>query len=380
VLALLVPGAATAGRPAAPFTIALTVAPSEGPAPLLVGFSVVVTGGTPTAADWSFGDGSYLNSSGPADLDPGHIYAIGGAYEVLVQVWEGTSSALTSATVEALGNSLGVRVLDAPGNGTAPLTVEFQGLVTGGTGTYPDLNWSFGDGAHASGTTVSHTFVQAGNYNVTLRAVDSAGDVGLGGALVRVTGASSGGLGSLPSSVWLYLIPVGLAAGAFAAVIAVRRRRSSAPPPAGVYGGFVSGAGTDPADLPEPGLPAAPTDAGAAASAVSLEAETPGGRPDPRRVTREVVVFLYRLGRVAPDDLPTSDWTQSGIGERLAIPQNVLSNVLRRLEAAGVVTSLTEHVHGRPRRVKTYYLTSAGERLARGFLRPAPTIAQQDAP
>ena len=90
--------------------------------------------------------------------------------------------------------------------------------------------------------------------------------------------------------------------------------------------------------------------------------------------------FLYHLGRISPDDIPTTEWTQQGMGERLAIPQNALSNVLRRLEAAGIVTTRVEHVHGRPRRVKTYYLTPTGERLARSRRRGPVSGGSSDRP
>ena len=48
--------------------------------------------------------------------------------------------------MSALGNLLGVVIVDTPSNGSAPLRVQFYGVVTGGTGTYLDVNWSFGDG------------------------------------------------------------------------------------------------------------------------------------------------------------------------------------------------------------------------------------------
>ncbi len=51
--------------------------------------------------------------------------------------------------------------------------------------------------------------------------------------------------------------------------------------------------------------------------------------------------------------------------ETFSVPQGALANVLRRLEAGGLLVASREHVAGGSRRVKVYALTPAGERLAR---------------
>jgi PKD repeat protein len=38
-----------------------------------------------------------------------------------------------------------------------------------------DYDWDFGDGNHASGASVDHTYAKSGNYSVTLRVKDSQG-------------------------------------------------------------------------------------------------------------------------------------------------------------------------------------------------------------
>src|SRR5579871_870589 len=373
-LVLLVAPSGTLGVtvPAA-FTVTLGATPTQGPSPLLVELTGTVSSGEPTAANWSFGDGTYLNESGPGGLSLAHIFTSPGLFTVQVRVWEGSASATASTQVVAPANVLGVTIVATPANGSAPLAMEFRGVVTGGTETYTGLVWQFGDGTYGNGTVVSHTYETAGRYNVTLTATDSAGDSGEGTLLIDVGEAASNvGGTSAPAPLWLYGVPIALGAVAFVGVLALRRRTTPGPPPVGVYGGF-----DEPTHGPEAAPPAALTsspapEAGAGAGPGDASPAPPGPRTDPRQVSREVVVFLYRLGRVGPDDLPSSDWTQRGIGERLGVSQNVLSNVVRRLEAAGVVTSRTEHVQGRPRRVKTYYLTAAGERLARGLIRTAP--------
>jgi PKD repeat protein len=60
--------------------------------------------------------------------------------------------------------------------GNAPLSVTFNGTASTATSaSIVSYNWVFGDGAQATGETVSHTFVTAGTYNTRLTVVDSRG-------------------------------------------------------------------------------------------------------------------------------------------------------------------------------------------------------------
>jgi DNA-binding PadR family transcriptional regulator len=58
--------------------------------------------------------------------------------------------------------------------------------------------------------------------------------------------------------------------------------------------------------------------------------------------------------------------------EALGIPQAGLAAVLRRLEAAGVLTTERGHVEGRDRRLKVYRLSSRGLEVAKELRRRAP--------
>ncbi len=64
---------------------------------------------------------------------------------------------------------------DTPCAGTygalQPAKITFDGLGTGGLSPYR-FDWSFGDGGMASGSSVSHAYDSAGQYNVTLSVVD----------------------------------------------------------------------------------------------------------------------------------------------------------------------------------------------------------------
>jgi PKD repeat protein len=58
--------------------------------------------------------------------------------------------------------------------GVAPATFEFKANIAGGTEPY-SIAWDFDDGESDEGDTVSHTFDEAGTYNVDLKVTDDSG-------------------------------------------------------------------------------------------------------------------------------------------------------------------------------------------------------------
>lgn len=56
--------------------------------------------------------------------------------------------------------------------GIAPLTVNFTGSVSGGSGGY-SYSWNFGDGKTANSAAVSHTYQWSGAYTATLTVTDA---------------------------------------------------------------------------------------------------------------------------------------------------------------------------------------------------------------
>lgn len=85
------------------------------------------------------------------------------------------------ATVEENVEPLNAEIISNSTEGVAPANFEFQANVTGGTEPYI-VSWDFGDGQESSDESVSHTFDEAGTYNVTL-AVTDAGDQTASGSL-----------------------------------------------------------------------------------------------------------------------------------------------------------------------------------------------------
>ena len=85
-----------------------------------------------------------------------------------------------------------------------PATVETGSAATMSatptdTWSAASLAWDFGDGAHATGPTVSHAYASAGTKTVTITAADGAGNTAVATAPITVTtpggGAGGGGAG-----------------------------------------------------------------------------------------------------------------------------------------------------------------------------------------
>ena len=164
----------------------LTSNVSSGTAPLAVSFSGSGSSdsdGTIASYAWTFGDGS--NGSGAT---VSHSFSAAGSYTVILKVTDNkgaTAQTQKVITVQAppVTNKPPIAMLKASVKaGKAPLLVRFK---SGGSidpdGKIVSYAWSFGDGATASGASVSHTFKVAGQFTVTLTVTDNKG------AAVRAT-------------------------------------------------------------------------------------------------------------------------------------------------------------------------------------------------
>ncbi|MGB1252385.1 MAG: PKD domain-containing protein [Candidatus Promineifilaceae bacterium] len=90
-----------------------------------------------------------------------------------------TRTLITSAdtcTLELSGTAPVANLSANPTSGTAPLTVSFDASGSSDAdGSIVSYAWEFGNGSTASGATVSHTYVNAGVYDVTLTVTDDSG-------------------------------------------------------------------------------------------------------------------------------------------------------------------------------------------------------------
>lgn len=70
--------------------------------------------------------------------------------------------------------SLTALILTSVSSGAAPISVQFDGSLSGGPNPINEYLWSFGDGQFGSGPTVEHSYLSPGNYNVTLSVTDTS--------------------------------------------------------------------------------------------------------------------------------------------------------------------------------------------------------------
>ena len=104
--------------PSAGFTTNVT----SGPAPLAVQFNDISTG-SPTSWNWSFGDGSWFNTTVADERNATHIYTIPDSYYAQLSIANDDGTDITdptSITVNPAGdfNVYTCRVLDSPGTYT----------------------------------------------------------------------------------------------------------------------------------------------------------------------------------------------------------------------------------------------------------------------
>jgi PKD repeat protein/DNA-binding MarR family transcriptional regulator len=372
--------ASAAAVPAAcSFGVGLEADPTAGNTPLLVHFNASVSSGTPSSYNWSFGDGSYWNSSVPGAATPLHRFSSDGLYSTHVAVTEGSCTVVASVSVAAVAGPLSVLLVAHPLAGTVPLTVVFNATVAGGSGTYAAASWNFGDGGEGSGLDVAYTYVHPGTFTALLNVTDSGGHWEVATQAIDAQARASGGSGTpfglLPSFAYL----AGAAAFAGVAGFLVYRRvrpedgaqgpSSSSPE---IHGGSLGGT-----DL---GAPEAQTGAVATAAetvgTIPFEERRPAAVPgtqvhtpptpaagDQLRLTQRVILHIGAQGTLRPDDIAPPELTQGGMSAKLGASQNTVTNVLRRLAAAGVLTQDVRHVRGRPRRLRVYRFTPRGEAI-----------------
>ncbi len=155
-----------------------TVAPDEGPAPLLVDFEgsgSTDPDGTIVGYEWDFGDGATSS-----EADPSHTYTDLGTYDAVLTVTDdggATDTAAVTVTVTAPVNATPSAVATADvTSGGAPLVVTFDGSgSTDADGTIESYEWDFGGGATATGVGPTHTFTEVGEYAVVLTVTDDDG-------------------------------------------------------------------------------------------------------------------------------------------------------------------------------------------------------------
>jgi PKD repeat protein len=147
--------------------------PTAGPAPLTVAFTDL-SSGSPTSWSWDFGDDGTSTAQHPS-----HTYTKPGAFKVTLTVAnaEGSDTLIREEYITVPegggGNPPVANFSGSPTAGTAPLTVHFTDLSSGGTPTI--WEWTFGDGGTSTVQHPRHIYATPGVYTVTLTAGNADG-------------------------------------------------------------------------------------------------------------------------------------------------------------------------------------------------------------
>ena len=126
--------------------------------------------GDPDSWSWDFGDGQ-----SSTEQNPTHYFSDQGYYQVCLTITNMNDSCTSSycELVQVINDTL-------PGCVTwfdyqvSDMTVDFTATIEGGDGT-TTFFWNFADGTSGTGSVISHTYTDAGMYDVTLTAQDSSG-------------------------------------------------------------------------------------------------------------------------------------------------------------------------------------------------------------
>lgn len=150
------------------------VSDCDGPYTGIVGEDIIFDGsgssdpgGSIVSWDWDFGDGN---------VDSGeivtHAYTTADTFTVTLTVTD-DNSATDVATCYCTTNIRPVANCGGPYSGLVDMVIGFDGSAsTDENGTVVSWIWDFGDGDTGSGEIVSHTYLSAGVYTVTLTVTD----------------------------------------------------------------------------------------------------------------------------------------------------------------------------------------------------------------
>lgn len=151
--------------------------PTEVNAGITVYFSASVIGGdAPLAYLWEFGDGDdYFG------INADKFYDFPGLYIVTLTVTDADGDVASDAVVVKVGEEdtepfiSEIVTVQSPVSGVAPLSVQFVPSVINDNPP-SSFYWEFGDGTTSSLEVTYHTYINPGEYNVTLRVTDVDGD------------------------------------------------------------------------------------------------------------------------------------------------------------------------------------------------------------
>lgn len=147
-----------------PPTATFTLSATSGCAPLTVQFTNASTG-NPTSFNWTFPGGTPGTSTAQ---NPTVVYNAAGTYSVQLTVSNaaGSNTASLNQLIEVGAEPSALFFFTAN-----QLTVDFDNNSTGAT----SYEWEFGDGTTSTEASPTHSYANAGQYNVTLTATNECG-------------------------------------------------------------------------------------------------------------------------------------------------------------------------------------------------------------
>jgi PKD repeat protein len=140
---------------------------TSGKAPLTVQFYDLTTG-SPAAWEWDFNSDGQVDSN---EKNPVYEFKDLGTYTVSLRAGSGAAwGTIAKTNYITVGNGLQAAFAISPGQGQAPLTVQFTDTSIGAPTAWL---WDFGDGNISTFQNPAHVYSQAGNYTVKLAVSDT---------------------------------------------------------------------------------------------------------------------------------------------------------------------------------------------------------------
>ncbi|WP_171045562.1 immune inhibitor A domain-containing protein [Pseudoalteromonas rubra] len=160
-------------------------------------------GANPVTVHWELGDGQILEGH---NIE--HQYRLSGRYLIVVTLEDANGSKVSKSIEKSIAVPLS-GTINVVKNG---LSADFSLSAQGGSGNY-EINWDFGDGQIGRGASVSHSYQNAGSYQVSATVSDQSNDqqVVLRADVTLVESAGEGGsAGGLFALSMLMLVMTGI--------------------------------------------------------------------------------------------------------------------------------------------------------------------------
>ncbi|MEZ2442151.1 PKD domain-containing protein [Chitinophaga sp. RCC_12] len=150
-------------------SVAINADKLAGCPPFLVNFTATLDAGY-QQIEWDFGLGANVTN----DVAPSKTFQDPGIYHVKLTATYGANTIVKQLDIQVYNKPV-VNFTIPNTTGCAPFMATFRDQSAPGDGSIADITWDFGDGGGATGANVTHTYTQAGTYNVLSAVTNSHG-------------------------------------------------------------------------------------------------------------------------------------------------------------------------------------------------------------